>query len=145
MLSIKVKGDFTGIQKKLEAANKEFETKNFLLKVGQLINASIQQRVQRSGVGTDGQKMSPYSKAYADFRTTKKRNTDIRDLTFTGKMWQSLTAKNSTEGVRLYFGSANNANKARGNEARTPFFGLGTLENAIIKRELAKLTQNIVS
>ena len=39
----------------------------------------------------------------------------------------------------MFFNSTAEANKARGNEARTPFFGLSDKEKNILKREIRKI------
>lgn len=140
MLQVKIKGDFSKIIKSLEAQKDALDGKtDFYTKLGQLINSSIQIRVQRQGIGSDGQKMSPYKDKYEAWKKDRGRNVNFRDLTFQGNMWKSLTVENKDGGARLFFNSAAEANKARGNEARTPFFGISNRERDIIKREMRKL------
>lgn len=143
MLKLKVKGNFKTTIKVLEDQKAALDGKtDFFEKLAQLINASIQLRVQRYGQGTDGQKLSPYTTKYSDWKKAKGRNTKFRDLTFSGNMFQSLSAEKDGPGARLFFRSASETNKARGNELRTPFFGISPRERDIIRREMKKLLED---
>jgi len=139
MITIKRNGNFRLVGEKLKKLEQEFKTGNFLERTAQLLNSSIQLRVQRKGEGLDGKVLSPYKPAYADWKSNKGRQVGYRDLTFSGKMWQSLSTSKISGGAKMFFNGAENVNKMKGNEARTPFFGIGSKEKEIIKRELTKL------
>jgi hypothetical protein len=69
MLQMKIKGDFRTRIKVLEEQKAAIEGKtDFYLKLAQLLNSSIQIRVQRQGIGSDGKKMSPYKDKYATWK-----------------------------------------------------------------------------
>lgn len=140
MITVKIKGGLRSKINLIEGQKAAIEGKtDFFTDLAKLINSSIQIRVQRNGEGTDGKKMKPYSDKYSRYKQNKGRNVNFRDLTFSGNMWQSLTAEKFSSGARLFFNSAENVNKARGNQARTPFFGVGKKEKDIINSELKKL------
>lgn len=144
MMSVKVKGNLRTTINLIEGQKTALEGKtDFYLKIAQLVNSSIQRRVQKDGIGTNGKKLSPYSDKYAQFKASKGRNTKFRDLTFSGNMWQSLTSENISGGARMFFNSAENVNKARGNEARTPFFGIGKKEKDIIEKQISNLLKGV--
>lgn len=104
-----------------------------LSKVGQLINASIKER-SKKGIGLNG-RMPSYTPAYKKWKKKKGRKVSTRDLTFSGKMWASLTEKPVGEdGVRLLFGSKAEQAKALGNTEVAPFFGMTEKENKIFTK-----------
>lgn len=141
---IKVKGNFNHLVKSLIKVEKEFEYGEFLKELAFLLNSSIQRRVQNGGLKADGTKLSPYSKQYAAFKASKGREVGHRDLTYTGNMWQSLTAtKVGRQSAKMFFGSAAQAKKAGYNDERTPFFELGDKEKQLMDRELKKFLNQI--
>lgn len=141
---IKVKGNFNNLVKGLEKIQKEFEYADFLQRLAFLLNSSIQRRVQDKGIGADGRKLSPYSRKYQEFKSSTGRQASYRDLTYTGNMWQALTAtKRGKAAAKMFFGSATEAKKAGYNDKRTPFFELGEAEKRIIDKEVSKLLNNI--
>lgn len=141
---IQVKGGLSDLVKDLEEVQKQFEYGEFLQRLAFLLNSSIQRRVQDKGVGSDGRKLSPYSKQYANYKKSTGRQTKYRDLTYTGNMWQSLTAtKLGSDAARMFFGSAAEAKKAGYNDKRTPFFELGDAEKRIIDSEIKKLLSKL--
>lgn len=118
--------------------NKAINTKFALLRIGFLINHDIQNRVQTRGEGLNGAKLPAYSVKYGAYRQRKGR-TAFRNLTFTGRMFASLTARTiGANKVLLGFGGPEVA-KAKGNNERTPFFGIDRSGNSIIASELAKI------
>jgi len=139
MISLKRNGNFKHILERVELIDKEFNSGSFLEGVAQLLNSSIQTRVQEKGRGTDNRVMNAYSNKYAASKKKSGRQTAVRDLTYSGKMWQSLTTAGIPGGAKMFFSGVENANKARGNELRAPFFGIGPKERSILKRELRKL------
>lgn len=142
MIKVSVKGNFQGLVSHLETVKKQISGGEFVIRLAQLLNSSIQLRVQRSGIGSKGE-MSPYSAAYATWKGNRGRNTKFRDLTYSGKMWQSLTTTPVSGGAKMFFGNAESANKAKGNEARSPFFSLTDREKRLVKNELQKLVKNV--
>lgn len=140
MFNLKVKGSLVSTIEAIKNQKNSIEGKNdFYQRLAQLINSSIQIRVQKDGIGSDGKKMSPYSRKYEQWKRSKGRKTGYRDLTFTGNMFKSLTSENYQKGARMFFNSAAETNKARGNELKSPFFGISPREKEIIRRELRKL------
>jgi hypothetical protein len=128
----------------LEQVQKEMEYGEFLKKLAFLINSSIQRRVQNEGLKPDNSKLSPYSKQYAAFKSKRGRQVGYRDLTYTGNMWQALTAtKMGKQSAKLFFAGAEQAKKAGYNDERTPFFEIGEREKQLIDRELKKFLNKI--
>lgn len=108
------------------------EAPNMLLRLGLDINEKIRARVQNSGIGLDERRMGKYSVKYGKIRAKKGRDTSIRNLTFTGRMFLSLSARSeSPYKVALGFAGPE-LGKVRGNNERTPFFGIGTEEKKLI-------------
>lgn len=141
---IKVKGGFEKLIKELEKVDNAFKYADFLQNLAFLLNSSIQRRVQEKGLGADGRKLSPYSKKYQQFKQKTGRQSSYRDLTYTGNMWQALTAtKMGTDAAKMFFGSATEAKKAGYNDKRTPFFELSQKEKELIDKELSKLLKNL--
>lgn len=138
-LSIGIKNNkLLALSKKISNIGKEMDSGQFLEDTAKLLNASIQIRVQSKGKGILGEKLKAYSSKYSTFKQNKGRNTNYRDLTFSGKMWQSLTTNRSNNQAKMFFGNVESINKASGNQKRTPFFGLADSEKAILKKELNK-------
>ena len=127
----------------LKKVKKRLEGGDFIQDLAQDLNSKIQVRVQSKGVGADGSKMPSYLPAYAAFKSSKGRNTNIRDLTFSGKMWQSLTTQRVSRGAKMFFGGSEDAIKAAANNKRTPFFSLTQSERDFVSKELKKLTKII--
>lgn len=142
-LGLKAKGSFKNLVNELKNIDKNFNSGAFLEDTAKLVNSSIQIRVQKEGKGVKGLKMKPYSGSYGTYKQSKGRNISYRDLTFTGKMWQSLTTSRSRNEAKMFFGNAESVNKASGNQARTPFFGLSPKERSLVRRELKKLVDKI--
>lgn len=142
-LEVKTKGSFSILTKKLKNIDKDFNSGSFLEDTAKLLNGSIQTRVQKRGEGTDGKKMKSYSNKYANLKSNTGRNTAYRDLTFSGRMFQSLTTSKSRNKAKMFFGNAESVNKASGNNSRTPFFGLGKKERAILRAEINKLIKKL--
>ncbi len=143
VIKVSVKGDFKNLSGKLKKIQSDFDTGTFLQETAQLLNSSIQTRVQKDGKGIDGSSLDPYSKKYGAYKESKGRQTGFRDLTFSGKMWQSLTTSKTSKSAKMYFGNAESVNKASGNNKRTPFFGIGPKEKAIIKSQINNLIKNL--
>ena len=138
-LETKIKGDLSKLAEKLEKKINKVSRGAELEKIAQTLNSAILIRTQKQGRGISGQKMRKYSPQYAAFKSSKGRNTSFRDLTFTGNMWKSLTTSSGINSAKMFFGGAEEVNKASGNNARTPFFGIGKNEKQILRDELNKL------
>lgn len=138
-LQTKIKGNLGQLSKKIENKFAKLSSGAELEKIAQTLNGAIQIRTQKQGRGISGQKMRKYSPQYAAFKSSTGRNTSFRDLTFTGNMWKSLTTSRGINSATMFFGSAQETNKAAGNNARTPFFGIGENEKKILREELNKL------
>jgi len=108
------------------------EAPSMLLRVGLDVNEKIRSRVQDSGVGLDNKKMGKYSVKYGKLRSKKGRDTSIRNLTFTGRMFLSLSAR-SESAYKVVLGFAGpEVGKVMGNNEKTPFFGIGSEEKKLI-------------
>lgn len=147
-ISFSTKGSLKSLIKKLDNINKDFNSGEFLEDTAKLLNGSIQIRVQKKGEGIDGKKMKrkdgePYNMDYADFRLSKNRQILFRDLTFSGKMWQSLTTSKRKNQAKMFFGNVESINKASGNQKRTPFFGLAPRERILLKKEIDNLIKSL--
>jgi len=148
-----IKGSLQPLIKRLEKKVKGFDS-DLMLKIGQGINSIIQERTQDQGKGSNGGKMPLYSRSYArlrrDGRVDRKtgrrvgggRQVSKRDLTFSSKMWTSLTATRiSKKKVKLHFAGADENNKARYNDERVSFFSLGKKGRAYLKSEVTKFNK----
>jgi len=148
-----IKGSLQPLIKRLEKKVKGFDS-DLMLKIGQGINSIIQERTQDQGKGSNSGKMPLYSRSYArlrrDGRVDRKTGRRVgggrliskRDLTFSSKMWTSLTATRiSKKKVKLHFAGADENNKARYNDEKTPFFSLGKRGRAYLKNELSKFNK----
>ena len=133
------KGNILKINKSLRKVQKSFDDSTFFEKLGLLINSSIQRRVQKEGLDINLREMKPYSLDYGYFKRSTGRNTSFRDLTYTGKMWQSLSVAKINSGSRMFFTGADSKNKVKTNQARTPFFGISKNEKEIISYEVKQL------
>jgi hypothetical protein len=134
MVKIHIKGDFKILEKKIKEKTDGFGL--FLEQIAQLINGSIQKRVQSRGLGSDLSKMKRYSIPYELFRKKTRRQVSYRDLTFRGKMWQSLTTDRIRPNkVKMFFSGGQNM-KALKNEERTPFFSITKMEDRVIEQAI---------
>lgn len=128
-----------------------------MLKIGLGINSIIQERTQNEGKGSKGEEMPLYSRSYERLRRDGRvdretgrrvgggRQVSKRDLTYTGKMWTSFTVTRiSKKKVKLHFAGADENNKARYNDERTPFFSLGKKGRQYMRNELTKFNKKWV-
>jgi len=119
------------------------EGSDFIFTLGILINTSIRTRTQDSGMGTF-KKLPKYSDKYARFREKKGRDTAIRNLTFSGRMFNAQVAEPlGKDKVILSFGTDEEKDKALGNDERTPFFGIGPTEDDVINSESKKFLEGL--
>ena len=136
MTTIKVKGNFSRLRSRIIKKDKGFN--KFLLSTAFLLNSKIQRRVQQRGFGVKGKMPLYKSKAYRSFRRKRGREITKRDLTFTGRMWQSVSAiiRTSRKQAIMFFGGVEENRKAFFNDKRTPFFGLNSSEKAFLDKRL---------
>ena len=110
-----------------------------ILKLGFLLNTKIKQRVQNKGQGVNLRTMKYKSASYKRKRAKTNRQTSYKDLTFSGKMWASLTADFFGVGkVRLYFSGREEMVKAANNDKVATFFGISKDEDSFIDKQLSK-------
>jgi hypothetical protein len=133
-INLKIKGDLTDIIRKITDLDDGLKSGQILNTIAQLLNSRIQIRVQKKGEGPEGNSLLKYSASYARIRSASKRQIAFRDLTYSGKMWQSLTTKPGNYQAKMFFGNAESVNKASGNNKRTPFFELSEDDNNFIKK-----------
>ena len=77
---------------------------------------------------------------YGAFKQSRGRTTSFRDLTFSGKMWQSLSVAKINNGSRMFFAGTESSAKATGNNIRNDFFGISPDERELIRKEIKILT-----
>ena len=106
-------------------------TGDTLYSVSESLIVGIIKRTQ-SGKDKNKKGFKAYSKNYSK---TGKVN-----LTDRGTMLHSITRKKIKNGIRLFFGSANENAKAHGNQVKygRKFFGLDKEQKKLIKRRLGK-------
>jgi hypothetical protein len=106
------------------------------------IKTSIVSRVQRRGDGISS-KMPKYSKSYGRLRKRTKRNVEFRDLTFTGRMMQSISVKTKNNTSTIYFLGAAEAKKAVYNQKLTPWFGLSQSDDTLLNANVSRLINGL--
>lgn len=121
---------------------KKLDFSELLRAVSSDVANTIKIRVKTKGEGVDGNKMAPYSSKYRQFRSKKGRTNSKRDLTFTGRMFQSMTIVGSKINKTITFGATEKA-KAFYNNQRTPFFGVGPTEEKTIDATIARFIKGI--
>jgi len=92
----------------------------------------IQHRTQ-NGDNIEGNKFKKYSKGYAKHKAEHFGSSDV-NLTVTNNMLHDMTYKNIDNGVRIYFGTSTENEKAYWNQIdmKRPFFGLSDYQRAKI-------------
>lgn len=114
-------------------------------KLGVIISDEVTQmklRTQR-GQDVDGRQFKDYTPEYKAYKQAKGRNVGVPDLLLTGAMQQAITQTVKTVGseiqAQVYFSSAKEGEKARGNikEGKRKFFGFSQEQ---IKRIKDKIT-----
>ena len=139
-MKIKTIGAFTSTIGKIEKKDKDLS--DFVYEVAHLLNSKIQRRVQNKGLGSNDSPMKRYSAKYAIRKGATRRQSKFRDLTYTGNMWQSLTAEKLTnKQAKMFFGSATEQKKAYYNDQKTPFFSLSPSEQSVLHKELEEFAK----
>ena len=109
-----------------------------VMRIGLLVKSSIIERVQKRGMGID-KALSKYSIASIAKRKAGGRQVGFKDLTYTGRMMNSITVMGDRNKAVVAFGSKSEENKALGHEARGDrFFGIGNTEAVVINKEIEK-------
>lgn len=126
------------------------------LKFSQSLKPVLKQELQRqtlkevtelkkrtaSGKSVDGFGFKPYSPQYEKRKRNSGRKTRPVDLTYSGAMLRSIQTKVEDNGKRLkatvFFGSAKEAAKAKGNQETRDFFGFSEEQFERIKDSIAK-------
>lgn len=94
----------------------------------------------RKGVDVDGNPFADYTPRYAKSRRRKGRKVSPVDLTFSGDMLNAITTEVREEPGKtvgtIFFNSAREAGKARGNQEKRRFFGLSDEQVERIKKRL---------
>lgn len=117
-----------------------------LLKLALLLNTKIKQRVQTQGRDVSGSTMRYGSAKYKKYRKASGRSISYKDLTFSGRMWNSLTATKTGEGeVKMFFGGKEEMLKASGNQERDEFFGISQVEEPFIGEYVSELVRRALA
>ena len=141
MFKISVKGNFKNLEKTFKKKNVDMP--NFIEKIAQEANASIQRRVQNKGLDVKTRSMPRYTKPYEAFKRRRGRQVSFRDLTFSGKMWQSLTTqKVGGNKVKMFF-MGNFAKIAEGNQNIRIFFGISQMEAEVIETGINEFLKDL--
>lgn len=117
------------------AAQLRGKTQRILTAVAQALILSIRRRVAR-GVGVDDAPMPPYATRYAEI----KGRSGPRDLLVTGRMLGSIVSRRTYDGAEVYFSDPHSADKARGNQSTSRWFGVSPTDRkhviAVARRAL---------
>lgn len=95
--------------------------------------------------------MGAYSKSYAKFRKKKGRTTDVRELSFYGRMMGGLTVTGPfNEGEVTYVnvtfaGGPDVMVKAINNNKMTPFFGISPSDRSILNAAIERYVQDFLA
>ena len=102
-MEITIKTNAKLISKKLKKLIRERPraTRAALGKAAEFAKAGIKQRTQEKSLDAFMKPLAPYSEEYIKFKGGKY--TGKVDLTFTSKMWSSLTTKSDANQARLFF------------------------------------------
>ncbi len=102
-MEITIRTDVKKITKKIKKLMRERPraTRAALGKAAEFAKAGIKQRTQEKSLDAFMKPLAPYSEAYIKFKGGKY--TGKVDLTFTSKMWSSLTTKSDANQARLFF------------------------------------------
>ena len=127
------KPDFTRIKKRIDGIGQNLPI------IGNNIVYGIVRRTQR-GLDVNNKKFKRYSKGYGKYKAKEYGSKDV-NLTQSGKMLNSITWRKTKNGIRIYFRSREESQKAHGNQKRMKrvFFGLDKEQIKYIKKEIKKL------
>lgn len=111
---------------------------DYMEKLGHRIRSSIKDRVQSEGKGLK-KKLKKYSPGYKAWKRRKGRQTSFRDLTFSGRMFNSLSLVKISNGIKIFFKGREEQIKAQANQKISAFFGIGKTEKRIVKSAIKEL------
>ena len=128
------------------------------LQLGADLAGLIRNRVGK-GIGSDDAQMkSPsknsigtYSSEYASYRESRGRNTDIRDLSMTGRMMGGITVAGPfvSDGVTYvnitFAGGPEIMARATYNETMSPFFGISPRDNETLNQALTLYVEDFLT
>ena len=110
---------------------------------GKDIETGIITRTQK-GVDVKLKKFRKYSKKTKKLRKELGRKTSKVDLTMSGNMLHAIRSKKIKGGLRFYFISKVERDKAHSNQKRgRKFFGLDKLQKKSLNKALSRIRQNI--
>lgn len=121
--------------KQLEKAINNKVIKNLAL-LGNEVVTDIIKRTQ-SGKDVNNRTFKPYSKEYK--KSKKKSHGTKINLTASGNMLNNMTWKKIKNGIRIYFSSKQERDKAHGNQRKRKFFGLDRRQKERISKKMGKL------
>lgn len=132
--SVKVSADIEKLRKSLTAARAYIVGREVVQGVALGAKAIIKARTQR-GLDSSGEPFKEYTKDYAEIKAKSGRNTKPVDLTFSGRMLNSMDGVFISERKgAVVFSRGEEALKALGNNRRRKFFDVK------LERELAALS-----
>ena len=79
-----------------------------------------------------------YKADYAKYRAKHGRDRKV-NLTYSGRMLGAINSKHIPLGLRFYFASKSEADKAKWNQKTRKFFGVDKAQLKYLKRQLSKL------
>jgi integrase len=98
----------------------------------------------QQGKDVDGNSFAEYTEGYAKYRSKRGRKVSPPDLTFTGNMLASIqtTFQKTADAIigTIFFSSAREALKARGNQEKRRFFGLSDEQVKRITDKMKNIT-----
>jgi len=109
--------------------------KNLAL-LGNEIVVDMEKRTQ-NGKDVNNKIFKPYSASYK--KTKNKTHGSKVNLTASGKMLNNITWKMVKNGLRFYFSSKAERDKAHSNQKKRKFFGIDRRQKARIVKKLRKL------
>ena len=121
--------------KKLEKKINDKVNKNLAL-LGNEVIADLIHRTQ-SGKDVNNRTFKGYTAAYK--KSKKKSHGSKVNLTASGNMLNNITWKKIKNGIRIYFSSKQERDKAHGNQRKRKFFGLDRRQKKRIAKKLNKL------
>ena len=90
------------------------------------------------GKDADLKGMKSYSRDYAKYRQEHGRKGKV-NLTYTGAMLGAISSKKIPLGLRFYFNSKSETDKAKWNQKTRKFFGIDKNQRKYLKKQLSKL------
>lgn len=98
----------------------------------------IVERTQSKGKDVKLKAFKSYKPDYAKYRSKHGRNRKV-NLTYSGRMLGAINSKHIPLGLRFYFASKSETDKAKWNQKTRKFFGIDKLQLKYLKKKLSKL------